>query len=592
MDQQSEQADGMKIYRRLLSYVFPYWKVFILAVLGMIVFGSTDAAFAAIMKLITGAGFVDKDPQTIRWIPFMIIGLFIIRVIAGFFSSYGMSWIARNVIKTLRANMFDQMLRLPVTYFETSSSGVLLSKLLYDVEQVATASSQAITILIRDTITIIALMAWMFYISWSLTIIFLILAPILALIIVFVSKRFRKLAKRIQSSMGSISHVSEEAIEGQRVIKIFGGQEYEARQFAKVNEYNRNQTMKIAATTAISTPLVQLIVAIAFAVIVYLATMPGLREIIGVDTFVSFMMAMLMLMQPIRRLTSVNALLQQGIAAAQSVFDFVDMEQEKDIEGQDITSIKGDIIFEHVNFSYNKDKAKVLDDVNLQIKAGESVAFVGRSGAGKTTLVSLIPRFYELTEGRVTLDGIDLCNIKMSSLRSQIALVSQHVTLFNDTIGHNIAYGALDTATEDDVIQAAKMAHAMEFIEQMPEGLKTQVGEDGVLLSGGQRQRLAIARAILKNAPILILDEATSALDNESERYIQQALNELMKNRTTLVIAHRLSTIERVDKIVVMDQGKIVEQGSHQALLERDDIYAKLYKLQFQENNQITRGDS
>lgn len=585
MGQQSEQTGAVKIYRRLLSYVFPYWKVFVLAVIGMVIFGATDAGFAAIMKVITGAGFVDKDPEIIRWIPFMIIGLFIIRMIAGFFSIYGMSWIARNVIKSLRADMFDQMLRLPVTYFETSSSGVLLSKLLYDVEQVAAASSQAITILVRDTITIIALMAWMFYISWSLTIIFVILAPILSLIIVFVSKRFRKLAKRIQSSMGNISHVSEEAIEGQRVIKIFGGQEYEARQFAEVNEYNRKQTMKIAATTAISTPLVQLIVSIAFAAIVYLATMPGLREIISVDIFVSFIMAMLMLMQPIRRLTSVNALLQQGIAAAESVFEFLDLAQEKDLEGVDITSVKGDIVFEHVSFAYNEDKARVLEDINLHVRAGESVAFVGRSGAGKTTLVSLIPRFYELTEGKLTLDGTDIRDIKLGSLRSQIALVSQHVTLFNDTIAHNIAYGALDTATEEDVIQAARTAHAMEFIEKMPDGLNTQVGEDGVLLSGGQRQRLAIARAILKNAPILILDEATSALDNESERYIQQALDELMKDRTTLVIAHRLSTIERVDKIVVMDNGKIVEQGTHKDLLAKDAMYAKLYKLQFQEND-------
>lgn len=590
MGQQSVQVGAAKIYRRLLSYVYPYWKIFILAVLGMAVFGSTDAAFAAIMKIITGAGFVDKDPETIRWIPFMIIGLFVIRVFAGFLSSYGMNWIARNVIKTLRGSMFEQLLRLPVSYFDTSSSGIILSKLLYDVEQVAAASSQAITILIRDTVTIIALMGWMFYISWSLTIIFLILAPILAIIIVFVSKRFRKLAKRIQSSMGNISHVSEEAIEGQRVIKIFGGQEYEAKQFANANEYNRRQTMKIAATTAISTPLVQLIVAIAFAAIVYLATMPGLREIIGVDTFVSFMMAMLMLMQPIRRLTSVNALLQQGIAAAQSVFEFLDMEQEKDTDGMEITFAKGDIDFEHAGFSYSKEKGKVLDDINLQIRAGESVAFVGRSGAGKTTLVNLLPRFYELTEGRVTLDGRDIRDIKLASLRAQIALVSQHVTLFNDTIAHNIAYGSLETATEEDVIQAARSAHAMEFIEQMPEGINTLVGEDGVLLSGGQRQRLAIARAILKNAPILILDEATSALDNESERYIQQALDELMKSRTTLVIAHRLSTIERVDKIVVMDKGKIVEQGTHQELLAKDAIYAKLYKMQFQENNRSIKG--
>ena len=582
MGEQKKQSEGAIIYRRLLSYVLPYWKVFLGATLAMAILGTTEAGFAAVMKVITGAGFVDRDPDTIRWIPLMIIGVFCVRMVSSFLSTYGMSWIARKVIKTLREKMFGQLLRLPATYFESTSSGVIMSKLLYDVEQVAAASSQVITILIRDSLTIIALLAWMIYISSSLTSVFLITAPALALIVVFVSKRFRKLAKRIQTSMGDISHVSEEAIEGQRVIKIFGGQDYESGQFEKVNEYNRSQHMKIIATTAISTPFIQLLVASAFAMIVYLATLPDLREIVGVDTFVSFMTAMIMLMQPIKRLTTVNALLQQGIAAAQSVFEFLDQPQEKHLGGQQIARIKGEVSFEHVSFSYKGDGDKVLDDINFTIRPGESVAFVGRSGAGKTTLVSLLPRFYELTSGRIFLDGMDINTINLNSLRDQTALVSQQVTLFNDTIAHNIAYGALETATEEDVIKAAKMAHAMEFIDHFPEGLQTMVGENGILLSGGQRQRLAIARAILKDAPILILDEATSALDSESERHIQAALDELMRNRTTLVIAHRLSTIERVDKIVVLEQGRIVEQGKHKELLEKKGIYANLYQMQFQ----------
>lgn len=581
MTKQAKTKGGVQVYRRLLSFSLPHWKVFLVATLGMIIFSATDAAFAKLIEPMLDGSFVKKDQETIKWVPILIITVFFIRIISGFLSTYGMAWISRNVIRDLRSRMFSQLLNLPTRYYDHASSGVLLSKLLYDVEQLAQASSNVISILIRDTLTIIWLVALMLSHSVSLTLILLVITPMMAMLVVSISKRFRKLGKRIQRSMGDVSHVAQETIDAQRDIKIFGGHDYESRQFTDVNNYNRKQHLKLAATNAISVPLVQFIVGTAFAAMVYLATQPTILESITVGKFMSFLMAMLMLMQPVRRLTMINASLQRGIAAAESVFEFLDQEKEKDSGSKTIERVSGKVQFKNVTFTYNEDKPNILSDINLDISAGESVAFVGRSGAGKTTLVSLLPRFYDTTEGQITVDGVDVHELQLANLRSHIALVSQHVTLFNDTIAHNIAYGSLDNATEEDIRNAARAAHALEFIEQLPDGMNTIVGENGVLLSGGQRQRLAIARAILKDAPILILDEATSALDTESERHIQGALNELMKNRTTLVIAHRLSTIESVDRIVVLEQGKIVEQGNHKELLEKDGKYAALYKLQF-----------
>ncbi|HEB87754.1 MAG TPA: lipid A export permease/ATP-binding protein MsbA [Gammaproteobacteria bacterium] len=574
-----QKTTGVAVYRRLLTYVRPYGKAFVLAIMGMILFAATEAAFARIIQPLLDDGFVKKDPSALQWIPMVIVGIFAVRIIGSFLSDYCMAFVARHVIRDLRQQLFSQLLHLPVTFYDTSSSGVLLSKMVYDVEQLAEASSSVITVLIRDSLTIIGLLIMLMYYSVWLTLILIAVTPLLAGLVVYVSKRFRKLSYRIQQSMGNVSSVSEEVIEANREIKIFGGQGYEARQFDEINNYNRRQFLRLAVTNALSSPVIQFIVAIAFALMIFFAFQLNMQ----VGEFGSYLTAMLLLMQHAKRLTTVNATLQRGIAAAQSVFDFLDHKPEVDNGRKVLNQARGEIQYRQINFKYTPQGGDVLHEINLRVEPGQKVAFVGHSGAGKTTLVSLLPRFYDPCDGQIQLDGYDIRELTLESLRSHLALVSQHVTLFNDSIAHNIAYGALESATEDDILRAAKAAHALEFIEKLPEGMQTMVGENGVLLSGGQRQRLAIARAILKNAPVLILDEATSALDTESERFIQSALKELMQDRTTLVIAHRLSTIEQADVIVVMDQGRIVETGSHAQLMAKDGHYAALHRMQFTE---------
>lgn len=576
---------GAGVYRRLLGYAVPYRNGFVIAVFGMILVAATEPSFAYLMQPMLDGSFVEKDPKIIRLVPLALLAIFLVRGIGSFLLRYYMEWVGRHVIHDLRRQLFSQLLRLPAAFYDANTTGHLTSKLIFDVEQVANATTSAITIIIKDTLTIIGLFGLMLYLSWQLTLFFLVITPAIGIIIVFISKRFRVISKRIQASMGNVSQISQQAIEGNRVVKVYRGEHYENQQFAKANEFNRRQNMKMAVTSAASIPVSQLFAGIAIAGMLYFATKETNLDTITVGSFMSFVAASMMLLAPMKRLTQVTAALQKGIAAAQSIFGLIDQDSEINIGTRRLAQAKGALVYKDVSFRYKETGVNVLDKVSLTIKPGSTVAIVGRSGGGKSTLVSLIPRFYEVSDGEVTLDGILLESIELENLRDQIAIVSQNITLFNDTILHNIAYGGDENVSEADIIKAATAAHAMEFIKDLPDGFETIVGEKGMLLSGGQRQRLAIARGLLKNAPILILDEATSALDTESERAIQDALEKLKVGRTTLVIAHRMSTIENADDIVVMDHGKIVEQGKHKALLAMNGHYAALHQMQFTETD-------
>jgi len=583
MTEEPTNTTSTELYKRLLSYVKPHRNKFLLIVVAMVIYASTETGLAALMKPLIDGSFVNQDSAMIKLIPMLLIGLFLIRGVANFITTYGLGWIARNVIKGLRTEMFDRLLVLPASFYDQSTSGQLMSKLLYDVEQVANATTDAILTLIRDSLTIVGLIAWMVYLNGMLSLIILLTVPIVALLVYKVSSRFRKISKSIQDSMGDVSHISSEMIEGHREVKTFGSQTYEGQRFEKANQQNRRQSMKMVATDAISQPIIQLITVLGLSVVIYLATLPEMLATITAGTFISFITAMFMILTPLKRLTKINSKLQRGLSASESIFNLIDELAEPDTGTKTIEKAKGEIEYKQVNFSYKNDDVLALEHISFHAKPGQTIAFVGHSGSGKTTLVSLLSRFYPITSGQINIDGININDLTLASLRQQISLVNQQVVLFNDTIANNISYGHEQHISNEQIIEAAKAAHAWEFIERLPDGLATEVGQNGVLLSGGQRQRLAIARALLRDAPILILDEATASLDSEAERHIQLALETLITNRTTLVIAHRLSTIEKADLIVVMHNGHIMETGTHKELLAKGNHYADLHRLQFQE---------
>ena len=572
------KASDLNLYLRLLGFVKPYWRVFAISILAMVVLAITNPATAALFKYMVEGVFLTRDSELIRLIIFALVTLSAMAAISNYVSGLALHWVANKVIMDLRDQLFRKLLYFPSAYYDQHTSGSLVSKFTFDVTQIKEASTNVLNVLVRDSLTIIGLLAWMLYIDWHLTLISLFTAPLIALFLLVIRRRLRRMSKHVQGSMADINHILGEAISGERIIKLYGGQEKEQARFHQAINDNRRFTMKFTSAAVASSPLVQLLTAVALAVIVYVSAQKAAVGSIGVDDFVSFFTAILMILGPLKRLVRINEHIQRGMAACESVFAVLDEAGEVDPGAEALSEVKGELEFRSLNYRYEGNESNALTNIDIKIQAGEMIALVGASGSGKSTLANLIPGFYRHDAGEILLDGREINSFPLADLRRHIALVSQEIILFNDSIRANIAYGK-PGASDEEIVTAAKKAHAMEFIQGLPGGLDTLIGDRGSRLSGGQRQRIALARALLKDAPILILDEATSALDTESERAIQQALDEIRLDRTCLVIAHRLSTIENADRVVVLADGCVVESGTHADLLKQNGHYARLHML-------------
>lgn len=571
-----------QIYKRLLTYLKPHRGLFAISIIGFLMYSGTQTLFAALIKHIIDT-LQTEAREGMYYLPLFFSGLIIVHGIGAYVGNYFLAKVSTNIVHTLRCEIFNQYTQLPTAYFDANNSGHMISRITNNVGQVTQAATDSIRTFVREGFTAIGLLVYLFYSNWMLSLVFIAITPILVVLVSYVSKRLRTISKRIQESIGDITHITSELVDGHRVVRSYGGEEYERRRFLESSLYNRRQSLKLATTMAVHNPIMQFIIAIALSVLMYMALFFMKQASVG--EFVGYLTAAFLLPKPIRSLSDANSEIQKGIVAAESLFEILDEPGELDDGTYQAERCKGALEFKNLTFQYAGANEPALIDISFKAEPGQTIALVGASGGGKSTLASLVSRFYPHDTGEILLDGVEINNYQLANLRKQLALVNQQVTLFNDTIANNIAYGALATVTKSEITQAATDAYAMEFIAKLDQGLDTEIGENGVKLSGGQRQRLALARALLKDAPILILDEATSALDTESERFIQAALQKVMNNRTTLVIAHRLSTIENADMILVIDHGRIVERGSHRELIAKNGVYARLHSMQFEEHS-------